>query len=488
MPTLFYSTEQPQENKRPRIVIGEGEDWKPSFFQEFIEPSWKASRGRYISLSKRVGKQIFVTVVVFGTGYFGFQAVSHLWVEHICLKPGPADPQVAHWQWDAEFDDWTGGTDGTDPSLGWKARVLLRRAWMSTNWTNQQAVVTQGDNGVIAVHADLVRAEEALREVLSLARQQISDSTSTAEPNLAAILLRHASVLERLADKQSLKRARREYTDVVEMYAATRPLDAAAASLKLGDICSRLKDYDAAHRSWSYALDLASTLPQSPRGQRIAASARAFSAYQYAATSRLTEARKTQEAALDWIRSILPSGNVSTSSLSPSESLHHLTLLQRASMISSNLAEVIYAQSASGKSWGKRKAVEAAAQELQAAAANSERITQAITGLPDGKVGSISKDYTTSPYLLRPAAKLLWDARRSASSAYSLLGTLTDVAEPGNAKKACQYYSEALQWASDGNGNPGIHTLSSEWETLNWLHKQAKSRRAEERRQAAGKA
>jgi tetratricopeptide (TPR) repeat protein len=465
---------------KPPIKIGEGEDYQPSFYQAFVEPSWNKSRGRLIVNGKRVSKQLLIFLTIVGLGFYGFQASTHLYVEHICLRPGPADDEVRQWQWDEEFEDWTGGTNGTDPLLSWTSKVLLRRAWMSTNWTREQAVVTQaedGERGYIAVHADLARAEKSIADVLSVARQK-----DTSESTLAALLVRHATILEHLADKQSLKRARREYQEAIQIYTPSRPLDAASWLLRLGDVCSRLKDYDAANRSWSEAIQLSSTLPQSPRGQRITASAQAFSAYQFASTSRLTEARKIQESALGKLRSLIPT--TTNPNPSTSESLHHLSLLQRSVMLSASLAEVIFAQSQQSPnawSWTKNKAIRQSTENLLSAAKASEQVAAAITENPDPRIGPISKTLGT-PYLMKPTARLLWDARRSATSAYTLLGTLSEVVEPDNTKQACQYYHEALRWAGDGKGNAGVHMLSAEWETLNVLYSEALVRRREQKK------
>ncbi|KAN0137311.1 hypothetical protein V8E53_004756, partial [Lactarius tabidus] len=169
-----------------------------------------------------------------------------------------------------------------------------------------------------------------------------------------------------------------------------------------------------------------STLPSSPSAQCTLASALAV-----------------EESSLDLLRSIrFPD----SSSLSPAQTLHALYILDRSSLISTHLAEVLYAS---------KNPPSRSTKWLSLAAQSSEPVALALVGLPT------SHPKAPGPKVLHPPSpihhyfpriptcqSLLWDARCSAADIWNLLGTLHENKGDANLlQTALHCYERALGWA-----------------------------------------
>lgn len=452
---------------------------------------------------RRFAKYSALTLVFVASTAFTAWEATHMYVEHVELAP-EVDPEVKKWEWDKEREKWAGGDGGgTDNGLGFKAAHAVRSAWIAQHWgTGGESTVLMNSKaftggagrakGVGPMNVVEARLEFA-QDYLAIALKLAEGRKDRLEPGtMNALLSRHASVLELMGSRDALFEARSELERVWKgLDPATAPAERARVALKLGDLNGRLGDGEDARGWWTKAIQLTQgqadsprdTLsavhdiaPSSPLAQRTLVATLVSLSAHYATTGQLRPAHLLQESAIDLIRSIpMPSSFATTS---PPQTLHALYLLHRSSLLSVHLAEVLYAlhaAPATSISW------------LQNAAASSERVALALTGLPavhpDAPGSRIPHPpasekpllpaFVASASLRRPASSLLRDARRSAAEAWNLIGVLTEgEGKKDSPEKALECYERALGWAGVaadrvGNiGEAGEGVLEVEWKLL----------------------
>ncbi|KAF8654162.1 hypothetical protein AX16_003691 [Volvariella volvacea WC 439] len=422
----------------------------------------------------------------------------HMWVENVELAP-ETDEEAQKWEWNKSMERWTGdgSKGGTDPGLGLRARHAVRAAWMAQNWgVGYSTAVTGGDaakgeegvpgpGGLKVIDAPLQHAEDFIRSVLPTAEAQAIAGALHPE-TLAILLTRHASTLERLGPPLWTG-AKTEYERVWATLSDRGP-DAAYVALKLGDLSSRLKQRDDAFQWWSRAMALLqgsttgsettqlavpTKVPSSPFAQRILVSALVSQSAYLASSGQLKQAQALEEQALALLRSI-PSPESLAAATAP-QALHSLFILQRSSLLSIHLAEVLHAL---------RKQPMASIQWLTSAAESSERVIRGLTGssvtsirpgqqndsqsrsqLPYPTTATLLPVYTKSKSMNKPASGLLRDAQRTAAEAWNLIGILKESQDPQAALKC---YERALDWAGTPPDKAGIRhpvegILESDW-------------------------
>lgn len=424
-----------------------------------------------------------------------------MWVEKVELT-AEDDEQVRKWEWDQEAERWSGGLEGgTDPALGLKGRHAVRSAWIAQNWGTGSGASVIGSNpfsgrsstgagGLHVVEARLQYARDFLKIAISIAEGKYS-SDKLRPQTIVELLTRHAAVLERMGSPDALFESRSKYERVWAGLPG-KGIDAARTALKLGDLNHRLGEPDDALAWWARAIQLTQkggreraasippvvleSAPSSPSAQRILTSALVSLSAFYATSGQLHQAQAVEEASLELLKSIGSLDSQKPSS-SPPETLHALYLLQRSSLISIHLAEVLFTQ---------HKPLNTTIKWLSAAAESSERVAFALTGLPlihpdapESKIPhppssekSLLPAYSRSHSMRKPASSLLRDARRTAAEAWNLLGILNEEVDSSKPEKALECYERALGWAgvaadkSGGIGEPGEGILESEWNIL----------------------
>lgn len=428
--------------------------------------------------------------------FLGFEG-THLYVENVLIAPtaglssndddddgGEAGErgEDAIWGWAVESQEsWTGGKrGGTDPALGYRARHLIRAAWMAQNWgagvggplqqRRDQQLLGGGSNaksdGSTFNVTSYMASAQFLSQAIALAQQnpRISFPTSSSSSSGSAndqlsdsaldLLALHSRVLERIGTPGSITAARDDLLQIWDLALSKslanhsrhrRPIDAARAALKIGDLSYRLQDGEVAVGWWQKAIDYAtlggdsssggvndshhhqrttstpqldstlqhvpSTLPPSPLAQRTLVSALVSLSTYYAATQQLPQAESIQRSALRLLSHASSSFNSrvpSSSDLSSSSkeaqplvtrdnapaALHSLFLQHRASVLSVHHAQVLYAASTSApappkRSWMSSKTtstssdgVASAQIQLHSAATAAEKVAHTLTGAP----------------------------------------------------------------------------------------------------------
>jgi dipeptidyl-peptidase-3 len=188
--------------------------------------------------------------------------------------------------------------------------------------------------------------------------------------------------------------------------------------------------------------------PSSPQAQRTLTSTLVSLSAFYATSGQFKKAQEVEEAALNLIRSITPPDSLA--SATPAQALHALYLLHRSSLLSIHLAEVLHA---------RKQPTITSLQWLSAAAESSERVANALTGLPidnfrdrppvpqaDDK--SLLNMFKSSRPMHKTAAALFRDATRSAAESWNLMGALHEAQEGSTSEKALECYQRAVEWAS----------------------------------------
>ncbi|KAJ3561308.1 hypothetical protein NP233_g10273 [Leucocoprinus birnbaumii] len=343
---------------------------------------------------KRFIRFSLIGTVLLGVAIGGVYEGAHIWAEKNGLAP-ETDQEVKKWQWESDADRWTGDPEqgGTDPGLGFKARHLLRAAWMAYTWGighNQAAIGTHnerdsgplGPAGIKVINPQLQMTGQFLQSAIRLAE---SASDRLCPHTLPQLFTLHGTILEKLG-ADYLPEARSEFE---RAWAGLdgRGLSSARTALKLGDIISRTGPDEQALEWWARALQLINGKfsqntsnpkelvpqqpPPSPLAQRLLSSTLVSLSAFYAKSGQYRMAESVEEQALSVLRAIPTPQSLSTAS--PPQALHALFLLQRSSILSIHLAEVQYAQ---------RKFAMSSMQWLTFAAESSERVARALTGLP----------------------------------------------------------------------------------------------------------
>ncbi|CAA7271706.1 unnamed protein product [Cyclocybe aegerita] len=417
---------------------------------------------------------IVVCVATAGTIWEG----THLLAEHVAMAP-EIDSEINKWEWDVLENDWTGDplVGGTDPSLGFWARHFVRAAWMFHYEERTPKNIVGTADPSKTNQEPLHRSDERLNKVENNLRDTIqrieaSPPSSIRPHTLPTLLLRHAEVLEHFGT-QSLQTAIDEYERAWSSF--TDPVHKAYIAWKLGNANSRLDRDFAAREWWSRSVQLCqssdlghhSAIPKSPLAQRILFSTLVSQSAHLARSGKLQEAQGLEESTLALLRSIQSPATIA--SATPPESLHFLYLLQRSSLLSIHLAEVLHAQN---------RPTYTSVQWLTSAAESSERVARALTipqlHLTDSdqlrNTEKLLPSYSSSKSMNVAASELLKDARRTAADAWNLMGILHETQEGTKSRSALNCFEHAVRWASTGNKNdnkanasPADYILESDW-------------------------
>ncbi|KAF5380938.1 hypothetical protein D9615_003949 [Tricholomella constricta] len=462
----------------------------------FVEENFAKHTLFVFDVGKRTIKFSLIGLFALGATAAAAYEATHLWVEHVELAP-ELDEEVKRWGWNDETEKWSGDTvmGGTDPALGFKGRHTVRAAWMAYNWGVGYSTAVIGSDaasgeglagpaGLRVIDASMQRTEDFLSTAISIAENRSSRGRLHPQ-TITQLVARHASVLERLG-AQSLQNSKAEYERAWAGLSG-QGLAAARIAVKLGDIYLRLGQASDAITWWSKAIRLTKgevpeifeTLPtvlgsppESPCAQRVLSTTLVSLSAFYAKSGQLRQAQAIEEAALDMLRSVRPLDSLA--SASPPHALHALYLLQRFSLLSTHLAEVLHAQG---------KPLDSSIQYLTSAAESSERVARCLTGhsLPTSGSPSSSVNlprdasplpvYTSSRSMKKTATSLLRDARRTSAEAWNLIGILNET-QGKNLPVALQCYERAIQWAGGMDGKsetmqPGEGTLDPDW-TVFW--------------------
>lgn len=453
----------------------------------FIEENFAKHTLFVLDVGKRVIKFSLIGLALLAATTATVWEGTHLWVEFVELSP-ETDDEVKKWEWDAEAEKWSGdpAKGGTDAGLGFKGRHTLRAAWMAHNWGVGYSTAVMGADtgegligpgGLKVIDARMQRTEDFLRTAISIAeKRQLSTQT------ISELLARHASILERLG-AQSLPESKAQYLRAWSS-SSEKSIGAARIALKLGDINSRLGQGSDAIRWWSKAIEIArgvtsteltdvlpeisGSAPSSPAAQRLLSTALVSLSAFYAQSGQLQKAEAVEEATLGMLRSIRPPESLAAAS--PPQALHALYLLQRSSLLSIHLAEVLHAQ---------QKSLITSIQWLTSAAESSERVARALTGLPSSQIVGVTDSvtppqykvplptFTSSRSMEKVAHGLLRDARRTSAEAWNLIGMLNET-QGKNLAAALQCYERAVEWAGIPTGDSNVmkaaeSTLESDW-------------------------
>ncbi|KIY70894.1 hypothetical protein CYLTODRAFT_419293 [Cylindrobasidium torrendii FP15055 ss-10] len=409
-----------------------------------------------------VGRTLRISALLIGISlgsvYVGFEAYDQ-YIEHVELAPPVHDPEAEKWEWDSEQTHWNGDSrkGGTDPGLGRKARHLVRAA--STAHTTPNFVADPMANGPfaalqnpnMAVNAGYLQASGILEKAIALAEPR--EAAGKLHPETFTLLLtRHASYLEKLGPV-AFSRAKARYEQLWERNGS------AFAAWRLGELDIKTGNKDGALQWLTRAIQRAqgtedaqiASLPPSPSNQRVLASALVSLSTFYASNARLAEAAALQTTTLK----LLPPQAEASASFP--ETLHYSTLAQRASVLSLQHAEVLFAQ-------GKKP--EQCIRWLESAAESSTTIVR-LLAQNDSLV--LSPPYAESPYLQKSAQELFRDARRTVSEAWHLMGILKEQAKNQKPSDILSCYEEAMKWVGkvDENGNvmPDV-VKKADWQHL----------------------
>jgi len=463
----------------------------------FIEENFSKHTLFVLDVGKRAVKFSLIGLCVLGGSAAAVYEGLHLYVEKKELAP-ETDDEVKRWEWDLEAEKWSGdpAKGGTDPQLGFKGRHSVRAAWMALNWGvgyNTAVVATDmkggegltGPGGLKVIDAQLQRGEDFLHSAIRIAENRPVNSQT-----MTQLVLRHANVLERLG-KGFLPQSRTEFERAWTGLSG-KGIEAARVAAKLGDVHSRLSQPEDALAWWSKAIGMArgtttpepleslpaslDTAPTSPSAQRLLSSTLVSLSVFYAQSGQLKQAQAIEESALNMLRSIPPP--TSLASTTPPQALHALFLLQRSSVLSIHLAEVLYAQ---------KKPLVTSIHWLTSAAESSERVACALTGFPPPSLQRDSTTVTAVPTVSAPSSQvplpryltsrctnkvahgLLRDARRTSAEAWNLLGILIE-AEGRKPTLALRCYERAVDWAgtsstdSDTTKHAAEGILSADWD------------------------
>jgi hypothetical protein len=311
------------------------------------------------------------------------------------------------------------------------------------------------------VDSRLQQTEHHLRNTILLVEEKLAKSELNPS-SFVILLLRHAGVSEQIGVGQFLLLAKEDYERAWQY--TSHPDYQRYISWKLGDLNSRLGNSADALLWWDRSSQLTQEsrgdsgdvstsgfrIPQTPLAQRILSSILVSKSAHLAASGKLKDAQALEESALELLRSIRPPDTIA--SASPPQALHALYLLQRSSLLSMHLAEVLRAQ---------RRPVLSSIQWLSSAAESSERVARILTGSqlltssnPDeenpstrSKNNQLLPVYTDSLSMNSPASALLRDARRTVAEAWNMMGILHEDYEGPRSRSALHCYERAVNWA-----------------------------------------
>jgi dipeptidyl-peptidase-3 len=473
----FTGTSRLQSSKPPRNA------WQQALTPSspvLVEENFPKHFVFALDLGRRFLKYSFVGLTILAVSVGGVYEGAHMFAEKNGLAP-ESDEEVKKWQWESDADRWTGDpvNGGTDPNLGFKGRHLVRAAWMAYTWgigyttaaigsRDQRGSGLVGPVGIKVINPQLQLTEDFLREAI----HQAESSQDKLYPHtLSHLFTLHAAVLEKLGD-DFLPEAKAELERAATGFGSGRRLDYARLALKLGDINSRIGLKEQALDWWTRTLSLVTDKqpkitsiprelvpeqpPSSPLAQRLLSSTLVSLSAFYAKSGQFREAQLVEEKALSVLRVINPPDSLAMAS--PPQALHALFLLQRSSVISAHLAEVMYAQ---------RQPAMLSMQWLTSAAESSERVARVLTGLPLVKSQDFHSKtdlphpleerlltaYSSSRSMKSVAEGLLRDARRTAAESWNLMGVLHEAKEGARSRSALACYERAVEWAGCPSSN-----------------------------------
>ncbi|KAF8910936.1 hypothetical protein CPB84DRAFT_1842212 [Gymnopilus junonius] len=386
---------------------------------------------------------------------------AHLYIEHVDMKP-ESDPEVKKWQWDVVNSEWTGDSakGGTDPALGYRARHILHAAWSAyTDEAPSASVIIEDpaqSQSIHVVDSRLQQTEHHLWNAILLAEKKLAKSELNPS-SFMILLLRHAAVSEQIGVGPFPRLAKEDYERAWQY--SSDPTYRQFIAWRLGDLDHRMGHDTDALFWWDRSSRLAQEvnqkggapptgifrIPQTPLAQRILSSVLVSRSAYLAASGKLKDAQTLEESALELLRSIpFPE---SIASASPPQALHALYLLQRSSLLSIHLAEVLHAQ---------RRPVRFSMQWLASAAESSERVARILTNSSHAdtqkestgpKNNKLLPVYTGSYSMNNSASALLRDARRTAAEAWNMMGILHEDHEGLKSRLAFECYQRAVNWA-----------------------------------------
>ncbi|KAG8846944.1 hypothetical protein FRC20_002836 [Serendipita sp. 405] len=394
-------------------------------------------------------------------GFTGLQ----IWLEHVGMAAGDATP----WGWEADSEDWTGGSrGGTDPTLGVLPRFALRSAWFFQHWIGEIPSSGRSESPYFptTLFGGADRGNQLAEQQIMWAMQYL---VKVQKPIPPAVLLRHEEILEKLGTPAALNKAWNECLMLLSQ-APRGSLEAAKLSLKLGNLAARRGLDDGAIRLWEEALKLTpssispgmtQTPTEIPVQQRHLADVYVQLSSIYASNENMGAARVIQSRGSDLIASFLDAPP--SESPSPEERLHYLYLLHRQGVLSLQHAEVELTMNSDTSSTleifrkaARRARVIVDALGTGAMVSKEDFFSPSKMGNSEATAGTpISRTYSESKTLRIPGAALLRDARRTAMQAHLLEGALLEGMATAMEQKeqdesiraALQLYQAALAWA-----------------------------------------
>ncbi|CAH7685544.1 hypothetical protein BY996DRAFT_1453367 [Phakopsora pachyrhizi] len=144
----------------------------------------------------------------------------HVWVEYLELPPGKRGQKNwdSFYGWDDEFVGWGAGYlgGGTDPRIGWRARSLVRAAWVAENWQSDQVADKSDDSASYLVDSAYTSAQASLEEAVSMAKEAglKLDQQNTPDRGLVELQSRLANVYEKINTPLSLVKAFQIYLNI----------------------------------------------------------------------------------------------------------------------------------------------------------------------------------------------------------------------------------------------------------------------------------
>ena len=487
-----------------------------------------------------VGYGTLIVGLVTATAFEG----GHLWVEHqMRITP---DEDAKHWGW--EVESWTGGDGGgTSPALGFFGRHAVRAAWFSLHnsspfggtTTISQAHGAHGVGNLNVAPSDLESARLYLEEAMTCVRGQ--DRRVHVDKEGSDLLERHAAVLERIGTRAALARAREDYLQIVNDDQEADRLTQARLAVKIGDISERLGNVEAAVIWWTRGISLTSDIsaparvmplspsstgvkftsvlgkwmrgtsseesssspfietksskfalptrpPSSAVGQRTLVAALLSVSAHYSKVNQLKKAKLIQEYAISLIDAMVPTPEIPSvprERQSAGQTMHHMYLLQRKSVLALHHAEVTYSLATSITEPVMDLLTAASLSEVvaQVLTETSSLPTEVLTGVsprlvqesipkvphPVASHAPLASVYNESPWLQAPARSMLRDARRTAVEAWDLCGVLYGDVRDGE-MKALGCFERALGWAEEPGvggkllGGTAVDAWQSLWE------------------------
>ncbi|KAG0148989.1 hypothetical protein CROQUDRAFT_89560 [Cronartium quercuum f. sp. fusiforme G11] len=182
--TSESSNASPSSSNSDRKVLASLDGGPVNKISQPIAPNSKAeAKVAFYTMGRIIRAMIFTTLGLGTSAVVAFAGL-HLWVENFELPPGNRGLRALKeeeelYGWKEELEGWgaayAGG--GTDSRIGWKARSLVRAAWVAANWQTGQRALSQTGTDVAdedgwMVDSAFAIAETRLQQALLLARKR----------------------------------------------------------------------------------------------------------------------------------------------------------------------------------------------------------------------------------------------------------------------------------------------------------------------------